>query len=264
MADAVPIIVDQTTGSQRPLAASDTIVKSNGSGIQVKLATTDPTVTDDVTLGYIPGNDWINTINQETFKCISNAVGAAKWTPTGGPTHTDILPTAQARVGANSTRIAQTTYDGASYNLLDRISFNRFIFRITGLTGTPSLNILIYQAEGGVGSNTTNLIATCQINPVGIGNQIVTPNEGTVHLEQGVFFVLMGRSSVSDSATFRTFAVNTNDLLNDNVDTDTYPVAFTTNIAASTTPSTFNPLMSGGSVTATVSDVALICRMKTV
>lgn len=42
-------------------------------------ASVDPTVNDDVTLGYEPGSIWINRVDGKAFLCYSNADGAAVW-----------------------------------------------------------------------------------------------------------------------------------------------------------------------------------------
>jgi len=39
----------------------------------------DPTVNDDVDLGYKRGDIWINTTDDGTFVCRNNADGAADW-----------------------------------------------------------------------------------------------------------------------------------------------------------------------------------------
>ena len=41
--------------------------------------TSDPTMNDDVDLGYKPGDIWINTSDAGVFICISNTDGAADW-----------------------------------------------------------------------------------------------------------------------------------------------------------------------------------------
>jgi len=42
-------------------------------------ATTDPTVNDDVSAGFLVGALWINTATREFFTCIDNTAGAAVW-----------------------------------------------------------------------------------------------------------------------------------------------------------------------------------------
>lgn len=45
-------------------------------------ATTNPTVNDDITLGYQTGSQWFNQSTSEMFVCISNTDGAAVWEQT--------------------------------------------------------------------------------------------------------------------------------------------------------------------------------------
>ena len=42
-------------------------------------ATVDPTVNDDVALGYKPSSVWVNTVLDKVFVCSDNSIGAAKW-----------------------------------------------------------------------------------------------------------------------------------------------------------------------------------------
>jgi hypothetical protein len=44
-------------------------------------AEADPTVNDDVTLGYAQGSYWVNATTQSEFYCVSAADGAAVWRP---------------------------------------------------------------------------------------------------------------------------------------------------------------------------------------
>ena len=42
-------------------------------------AIVDPTVNDDVALGYKPSSVWVNTTSSKVFVCSDNSIGAAKW-----------------------------------------------------------------------------------------------------------------------------------------------------------------------------------------
>lgn len=42
-------------------------------------ATVDPTVNNDITQGYTPGSNWLNTTNAKAWTMFSNAKGAAVW-----------------------------------------------------------------------------------------------------------------------------------------------------------------------------------------
>lgn len=46
-------------------------------------AAINPTVSDDLSLGYTVGNKWINSITQEEFTCIDNTASAAVWSSIG-------------------------------------------------------------------------------------------------------------------------------------------------------------------------------------
>lgn len=42
-------------------------------------ATTDPTINDDINLGYAINSTWVNTVTQNVFFCVDNTSGAAVW-----------------------------------------------------------------------------------------------------------------------------------------------------------------------------------------
>lgn len=90
-----------TTGSSTSLSAADhqhahgnrgggTLhtrvgIPANGHGFCPQSnfqATLNPTVNDDGTAGYVPGSMWVNTSNNSSYVCISNATGAAIWVAT--------------------------------------------------------------------------------------------------------------------------------------------------------------------------------------
>ena len=58
-------------------------------------ATVDPTVNDDVTIGYAVGSEWLRTDTTELFVCFDNSAGAAVWQEVGvgggGGTHVDTV-----------------------------------------------------------------------------------------------------------------------------------------------------------------------------
>lgn len=163
--------------------------------------------------------------------------------------------------GANATRVAQTVYEGASFLVPKRVSFNRAIVRITAITGVPAANLLLYQGTGGRIAAAIPLVATCAFAPA-VGNMLLTPAEGTVVLEPGVCFALFGRSSGGGtSATFRTYTLPSPDLLTANVQASTHPLAFVTVIAATTTPATIAPFVD---LTPTAVNVVPALRVRTV
>jgi hypothetical protein len=46
-------------------------------------ASTAPTVTDDVTKGYVIGSQWVDTVSGYTYVCVNNTTGAAVWNQNG-------------------------------------------------------------------------------------------------------------------------------------------------------------------------------------
>lgn len=175
----------------------------------------------------------------------------------------DYIPLPESHVTGNATRVANTTFDGASYIIRRPVSFNRIVFRATGQSGAPTARILIYQTASG-GSGVASLKATCATFAIAApGNFACTPSEGTVTLTGGLIYVLFGRDSAAGSWTARTSTTQSTDLLNGNMDVDTHPTSFTTTIAANTSPATFDPRESPtGSATGTSSDVTLVVRLK--
>lgn len=60
---------------------------SSGATSEIKYnltATTDPTISDDDTQGYVIGSRWINTSTDNEFVCTDNSTGAAVWEGTTG------------------------------------------------------------------------------------------------------------------------------------------------------------------------------------
>jgi hypothetical protein len=53
------------------------------------VATTSPTITDDISVGYKVGSIWINTSLDLVFTCVDNTLGAAVWTSGSGVTDGD-------------------------------------------------------------------------------------------------------------------------------------------------------------------------------
>lgn len=183
--------------------------------------------------------------------------------PPGTIETVEIIPKPEGQVTTNSTRVANTTFDGASYTLSRPMTFNRLIFRCTGQSGTPTARILIYQAPYGK-SGTADLKGTiASLSIPSSNNYEATMSEGIVTLDAGIFYVLYGRDSGAGSITFRTYATQATDLFTGNVENTTHPTSFTTSISTSSSPSTFNPLPTGGggSATAVSADVVLAVRL---
>jgi hypothetical protein len=161
----------------------------------------------------------------------------------------------------NATRVLSTTFEGASYTIGKGLVANRLIVRATGQSGAPTMRILCYQdvARAGASGTVANLIATAAGVAVGAaGNFEVSFSEGNVLFQPGVVYILYGRDSALGSITLRTRTTQALDLFTANVDAATYPTSFTTAIAATTSPSTFNPLTQ---TVASSSDIILAARL---
>lgn len=66
------------------------------STIKIQLnATAAPTVNDDITLGYVVGSFWHDTINDNSYVCVDNTDGVAVWKL--------ITATTASQVGAHAT-----------------------------------------------------------------------------------------------------------------------------------------------------------------
>lgn len=176
----------------------------------------------------------------------------------------ELLPIPEGQVAANSTRVAQTTFEGASYVLRRRVTFDRILLRITARAGAPTMRMLIYQGVLG-GAGIASLIATVSTFavPAPTTNFEVTPAEGIVTAEAGLIYVLWGRDSGAGSFTLRTYTVQADDLLTANVDAAYHPTSFTTAVSAATSPATFNPT-EGGDANATATDVTVTLRLRRV
>jgi hypothetical protein len=204
------------------------------------------------------------------FDAVSLYTNGVDWFVAGvgvgvAPETIEFFPEPETRATGNSTRVAQTVFNGASFRLDRPVTFNRILLRVTAYTAPGSIRVLFYQKPQGLGANATpaNLVATVAgFDPGGTGNFLVTPAEGTVTLAAGVYYVLFGRDSAAGSVTLRTYTVLTLDLSNANVDAATHVTNFTTTIAANTSPATFDPRpVATGAATPSVLDLSLDHRL---
>lgn len=81
--------------------------------LKTNVATINPTVSDDSTLGYSAGSRWLNTATGGTFNCFSAAAGAAVWVPmdaadSPGPWSGAVYPVLQ-QLGAPALVLAADT-----------------------------------------------------------------------------------------------------------------------------------------------------------
>lgn len=180
----------------------------------------------------------------------------------------DYLLRPESRVTGNATRVAQTTFDGASFVLDREVIVSRLLFRTTGATATGTVRILLYQARLGQSRSSANLVSRIATitgfdPPDGTtSNNLATFAEGRVRFSPGIVYVLFGRDSAGGSVTMRTYTTQPNDLLVQNVDLATHPTTFDTAIASNTSPATLDPRQAPtGQLSGTLSDVTPTVRL---
>lgn len=169
----------------------------------------------------------------------------------------------------NTGQIVLTTnLIGGCYTTPQARLFNRIILRVTAQAGAPTMSLQIFQKISGRGGTPAVRVATVQNFAVGAtGTFILTPAEGLVQLDPGIFFVLYGRDSAAGSITLRTMQNINLDLLNQNNENDLSVFTFTTTLAANAAPSaSINPLpvAGGGNATPVTTDILALLRVKRV
>lgn len=230
-----------------------------GNGVLAVTVDHDPTaVATDVPLGTLiidaSATYWRKLDNGST----TNVAQVA------GLNQTQIDPRAEDRVGGNNnSRVAQTTFDGSSYLLRGPSLMNRFAFRISGQSGAPTGRFLFYQNPDGGFSTAVPLVASITSLAIGGTGNFEVPFDGAadVYFKEGLLWILFGRDSGAGSFTVQTYAAPAQlQLLVQNVPAAYYPLRFSTVIAATTSPATFDPTAgTGGSP-----DTTMICRMRKV
>lgn len=175
----------------------------------------------------------------------------------------DLYPVPEAPTSGNATRVGQTNFDGASFQLRRGVSADRIIFRISGFTAGGTARILIYQGVNG-GSGTAKLVASVRnYAPPGTGVQEAAFAEGTVLFQPGLIYVLIGRDSPGNSVTFGTYTTLNLDGVTTAVPSTVHPTAFNTAILSNTAPATVDPLQTPtGQFTGTASDVVPVIRLR--
>jgi hypothetical protein len=216
------------------------------------------------------GRDIEQTDDESLYKLISIAPNT--FLPLGLPTEQNelrLFPEAPAL--GNATRVAQILYDGASFRVLQRCKMDRLIVRATAVPSACTLRVAIYQGpnghsgSNGVAATQAQLKASFTFAAAVLGNFEVAPDAGgTFTLDQGLCYVLFGRSSVGGSATFRTKTTTAMDLDTANVNLATHPTTFSTVISvAAAVPATFDPRTAPtGAATPVTIDVALSARLR--
>ena len=146
-------------------------------GLANCIATTDPTNSNDVTQGYVPGSIWVNNTAGALrwWECRSNNVGAASWIYGGAD---------YANGGTNpNNEVTQAGLSTAS--IAEEGNINRQIFAVPGVNGsvggdyvmaiytlpTNAFDIagrgVTITAQGSFGGNTNNKTIKIIVNPTG-------------------------------------------------------------------------------------------------
>lgn len=166
-----------------------------------------------------------------------------------------LIPTPVYRTAAQSTRVAQTTYDAAILNMPGRITGATLLFRLTAVTTPVTLSVGLYQRK--TPNGTFTLIEAVSFTPGAGGAQDVSVAMASLGYQPGELLVLWGRSSVGGTATMRTYGTQNYNGLNSNVQTGEYPVTGTTALAAGTPPTT----VATTDITASTLDVGPVLRV---
>jgi len=159
--------------------------------------------------------------------------------------------------GNASTIVLATTLSGAAFRNSKKFSADRIEFRATAQAGAPTMSIQIFQGASGFTAGALPRIATVTAFAVGAANTNYEAvfTEGSVTFEAGMIFLLFGRDSAAGAITLRSYGNSNYDLFNQNIAANTYPVTFTTALAANVSNATFNPITQG---TAATTDVLLV------
>lgn len=191
----------------------------------------------------------VGTTGQALVADPTAALGV-KWStnaPYSPAKQTDVLPIPYGiNIGAGAARADQTLLEGGMYYIIQPALVSKFIFRLTALAGAPTtaLAMGLYQAPGGGEGVATKIASVAAFTPAATGEQQVNFAEGTVTVEQGVFYILVGRQSVGGSYSMRVYSVGAYDLWNQNIPAGTRPVTFTTAISSAVAlPATFDPVL---------------------
>ena len=178
-----------------------------------------------------------------------------------GLEHTEYLPIPETRVAGNSTRVAQTVLEGASFLALSSMEISKIVAKFAAVTSNPTMTFQIFQTANGSAHGVAHRIATVfsASLPNGAAIYEFPIQEGEAWIQQGIFYCLWGRNSATGSATLRTYTVQTLDLVNVEVPNGLHPTCFTTTILANTTGSVFYPTTQ---TTASILDVVPLIRLK--
>lgn len=160
------------------------------------------------------------------------------------------------------------TFVGGSFRILRPVNFDRVAIHLNSIPASQTAlgRFLIYQQSDGLAGDAIPLVGSFDFSatqPPSAPKITSALNEGTIDLVQGICWALWGFRTGSSTFAVISHESTTGDLMNSDMISGTYPVTFTTNIDANTTPSTFNPIEGGGTVTGVVDNKQAIWRVFT-
>ncbi len=162
---------------------------------------------------------------------------------------------------------ALTDYKIGLFRLSRPVRFNRLQIRITSFTAPADGRLILFQEPTGVLSNSVPQLDFFDFTPsVGLQTLVVAPNGGaSLVLVRGWFWLGWGQRAGAGSFTLRCWDTQSIDLMNTLASLNAGDAAtqFVSNLAASTTPATLNPVV-GGDVSSNSSSALPLVRMLTV
>lgn len=161
----------------------------------------------------------------------------------------------------------QTVFEGALYRINRPVTVNSIAFYLPTRSGSPTIRILIYQALNGV-SGVANLVASVEnFGPLlTSGITYVAPfTQGTVTFDYGELYIMQARDSAAGSYNLRTYGGPAYPPLSGDVPSPGRPARFTTVVAGTTSPLTFDPRVSptGQAIQAGTLDTGGVWRLIT-
>jgi len=197
--------------------AGDTLTITNTvHHLQNQLAgTVPPTVTDDSSAGYSEGSFWIDTTNNEAYRLVDAAVGAAVWINTTLTT-TELSTVAVTGDHVNLLNIGTNTHAQIDAHITDTNNpHNVDISQIGGvdLTGVADTNILVYNSTTGNFEPGTD-IDTGEVNTA---SNVGTAGVGVFKQKTGTDLEFKNINAGSNKVTV------TEDVANNEIDVDIVP-----------------------------------------
>lgn len=173
-------------------------------GLNNLTATTNPTVTDDIDLGYEVGSTWINTASGAIFKLVDSTDGAAVWqeiTSTGVDPAIKLLNTT---TGIDCTATGQTTVytvPAATTTYVTQMLVE--ITTITGGTGVAQFP----KVSTGIGGTFDNIFADTRIKGLDATTEFYHFNTSGVSATGAATNVISFSVNTASNATAYTVSV---------------------------------------------------------